>query len=109
MSDTMPIQLTFHAGTLLIQGIAEHGFSHSAILFDERVAQYRAPAHAYADIVMSLVRQRIPYTDHARDYMVLSEGMKNRKTPRPFQKEAIYDGSKYFFLALENALFLELK
>lgn len=89
MSEKTPIILSFKAGTLLIKNTEFYGFSHAAILYDERIAECRAPAHAYADIVMSLVRQRIPYIDQARDYMVLSEGMKEHKTPRPFQQEAM--------------------
>lgn len=59
------------------------------IRWDERTGCLRAPALAYPDIVMSLIRQRIQYQDQARDYLVLSGSILQPKTPRPYQREAI--------------------
>ena len=59
------------------------------IRWDERTGCLRAPALAYPDIVMSLIRQRIQYQDQARDYLVLSGSILKPKTPRPYQREAI--------------------
>lgn len=59
------------------------------IRWDERTGCLRAPALAYPDIVMSLIRQRIQYQDQARDYLVLSGSILKPKIPRPYQREAI--------------------
>ena len=84
------IRLTFDSGTLEIHHLTQDQAQWMPIVqFDQRTQRYRAPASAYADIVMTLVRNRIPYDDKARNYEVLPSGMKVRKTPRPFQQEAI--------------------
>ena len=59
------------------------------VKWDERTHCLRAPAHLYSEIVMTLIRYRVPYNDSARDYLVLEGGMKNPKQPRPFQQEAL--------------------
>jgi superfamily II DNA or RNA helicase len=58
-------------------------------VWDERTACLRAPAHAYAAIVLALHRQGIAYTDEARAYETLEHGLEVRRAPRPYQDEAL--------------------
>lgn len=94
------VHLEFKAGTLLIQlpqapsaqaPGAEQILSllPETVLKDPRSDCWRAPAYAYHDVVMALVRHKIPYEDHARRYEVLPEGLVRKRVPRPFQTEAL--------------------
>ena len=93
MSDSPIIELRFFSGTIEIHFLQSQSLNElnwpSTVQWDTRTSCLRAPAIAYSDIVMTLIRQRIPYRDHARDYLVLEGKMLNPKRPRPFQKEAI--------------------
>jgi superfamily II DNA or RNA helicase len=82
-------RLSFYAGTLELHEVEDQSWLPSIVQWDARTHCFRAPAFAYADVVMTLIRHRIPYRDDARDYMVFTEGMTAHKTPRPFQREAI--------------------
>ena len=57
--------------------------------WDERTACLRAPAHAYAAVVRALRREKLEYTDGARAYEELPHGLEVRRTPRPYQQEAL--------------------
>lgn len=83
------IKLTFHAGTIELHGVEDYSWLPSMIQWDPRTECYRAPALAYSDVVMTMIRHRIPYEDEARQYEIFHEGMLTHKTPRPFQQEAI--------------------
>ena len=98
MSDSPIIELRFFSGTIGIHLLEHQSLTHqglsdvtwpSLVQWDARTSCLRAPAIAYSEIVMMLIRQRIPYRDSARDYLILEGKMLNPKTPRPFQKEAI--------------------
>jgi superfamily II DNA or RNA helicase len=82
------ITLSFVAGTLEIRGaedalVGEHG------LYDARTRCHRAPALAYADVVRTLVRAGVPFEDEARRYLELEAGTRVKRTPRPYQTEAL--------------------
>ena len=93
MSDPSQVELRFFSGTIEIHinhAQPLHEFTWpTAVQWDPRTSCLRAPAIAYSAIVMALVRQRVAYQDHARDYLILEGKMTKRKTPRPFQQEAI--------------------
>lgn len=80
--------LRFQAGTLLLEGFppdeVPDGFVH-----DPRVGLPRGPAIAYADVVLDLHRAGLPYTDEARDYVVLDREHHTHKSPRDYQAEAV--------------------
>jgi superfamily II DNA or RNA helicase len=58
-------------------------------VWDPRSACHRAPALAYADIVLELRRRQIAYEDHARAYSTLEAKLALTRAPRPFQVEAL--------------------
>jgi superfamily II DNA or RNA helicase len=85
-----PITLRFVAGTLEVRGPAlDSDLPWPGCQWDPRTACLRAPASAYADIVRSMVRHKQVFDDQARQYVELAEGARVRRTPRPFQHEAL--------------------
>jgi len=84
------VAIRFRSGTLEINGIpAAFAGLPSACAWDERTACFRAPASAYADLVRSLRRLKIAYSDQARQYQTLTAGAVVRREPRPYQSEAL--------------------
>ncbi len=81
--------LTFEAGTLVIRDCADASVLPDTVQWDDRTACHRAPAHAYAKVVMALIRAKLPYTDEARAYEALDAGLAVRKAPRPYQAAAL--------------------
>ncbi|PIE19303.1 MAG: helicase [Proteobacteria bacterium] len=82
--------LRFQYGTLLIEGLERHSEAlPSACLWDPRAGCHRAPASAYADVVLSLRAKGVSYDDHARDYSALERGIRVDREPRPYQREAL--------------------
>ena len=93
MSEIPQVELRFFSGTIEIhiqsaQPLNDFSWPPT-VQWDPRTSCLRAPAIAYSEIVMALVRERISYQDHARDYLILDGKMIKSKTPRPFQQEAI--------------------
>jgi superfamily II DNA or RNA helicase len=82
------LTLAFAAGTLEVRG-ATSGLSLPGCQWDVRTACHRAPAIAYADLVRALVHEKIPFEDQAKRYPTLAEGACVRRTPRPYQAEAL--------------------
>jgi superfamily II DNA or RNA helicase len=85
------IAVRFDRGTLEIRGVApdQTELLTAECRWDRRTQCFRAPAVAYAPIVMGLVRRKLPYTDGARRYGELASGLLVHRKPRPFQAEAI--------------------
>lgn len=98
--------LRFEAGTLLFDVIAPTGGAAvtaaaapetgaaaagvpSPFRWDERVRRWRAPAHAYRQVVKELVRAGAPYEDRARAYQEFDFAPKLQIEPRPYQRQAI--------------------
>ena len=84
------VRLAFKSGTLEVHGL-EEGDPRvpSQCRWDARSACHRAAAQDYAAIVMSFVRAELPYEDEARAYEELEGGLRVRREPRPYQREAI--------------------
>lgn len=82
--------IRFEAGTLAFIG-AEKDDPRipSALQWDTRTACFRAPAIAYASLVLALRREGIAYEDDARRYEELPYGARVHRAPRPFQSEAL--------------------
>ena len=57
--------------------------------WDERTLCFRAPAVAYAKLVLALRRLGIVHLDEARRYPTLETGMVACREPRPYQREAL--------------------
>lgn len=83
------IHLEFQAGTLVIRGVDDPSILPPSVDWDPRTQCHRAPALAYSAVVMACVRNKLPYTDDARDYLTLDGGLKVHRTPRPFQQGAL--------------------
>jgi superfamily II DNA or RNA helicase len=90
MTESANLTICFVAGTLEVRGpLLQELPALPGCSWDERTACLRAPARAYAAVVLALRRLKISYTDQARQYGELAHGLEVRRTPRPFQEEAL--------------------
>jgi superfamily II DNA or RNA helicase len=85
----MTVELRFSEGTLELRGLPEGEAAPSECVWDPRSACHRAPALAYAEVVLELRRRKIAYDDRARAYVELEPKLALERTPRPFQREAL--------------------
>ena len=83
------LSLSFHSGTLIVNGAEEHAELLSGLIkFDSRVGQYRAQAYHYA-MIMRRVHGKIDYEDHSQAYAKLDElKWLTKFSPRIHQAEA---------------------
>jgi hypothetical protein len=81
--------LTFRGGTLELSGFSKSDELPKALAWDGRSGIFRAPAVAYAEVVLGLRKQQLAYEDQARAYPELTHGLVVRREPRPFQVEAL--------------------
>ena len=89
--------LRFDAGTLLLDGAGAEARVPAAFRWDARVMRWRAPAWGYREVVRSLVREKIPYEDHARAYHQFDFPTKLLVEPRPYQQQAIEEWKRANF------------
>src|SRR5690606_15950773 len=82
--------LVFVAGTLELRGLPEafEGLPDSC-RWDARSGCFRAPASAYAPLILALKRLGVSIDDQARKYVELDFGIRALREPRPFQAEAL--------------------
>ena len=82
--------VVFVAGTLELRDVAEHfqGLP-DACRWDVRSACFRAPASAYAPLILALKDLGVEVDDQARKYAELDFGFRAVREPRPFQTEAL--------------------
>ncbi len=93
----MDVELRFFAGTVELHtsaGVDDVlGLGLPALEFDARTQCWRAPALAYADVVIALTRLAkegaVVVTDKARRYEELQLTTTNAKEARPYQQEAL--------------------
>ena len=83
------VSLRFYGGTLELRGLSEESSQFPELKWDARTACHRAPALAYADLVRSLTRSKIAFTDEARQYPILPSGSFIHREPRLYQSEAL--------------------
>lgn len=84
------LKLVYSRGTLLLEGAPGGPVGdYPGMLWDERTRQWRAPAHAYRDLVLSLRDRGLAYEDTARRYEKLPLTLKDAITPRPHQADAL--------------------
>jgi superfamily II DNA or RNA helicase len=81
--------LTFRSGTLELSGAERDESVPAPLTWDARSGLFRAPALAYAEVVLGLRKQGLAYEDRARAYPELTQGLVVRREPRPFQIEAL--------------------
>jgi len=82
--------LVFVGGTLELRGLPEQfdGLPDGC-RWDARSGSFRAPASAYAPLVLALKKLAVPIEDQARKYVELDFGIRAMREPRPFQTEAL--------------------
>ena len=83
------IRVAFEYGTLRLTGVEDPELLPACCQWDARSRCYRAPAIDYAEIIMALVRAKLPYEDEARGYNAFDAAIHARREPRPYQAEAI--------------------
>lgn len=81
--------LSFKSGTLELSGADKQDSVPTPLRWDARSGVFRAPALAYAEVVLGLRKAQLAYEDRARAYPELATGMLVRREPRPFQVEAL--------------------
>ncbi len=91
--DRAPYVLSFQGGTVRLAGIDPE---ESLVLklprgltWDPRENVFRAPAVAYANIVLWLRSQGFSYVDEARAYDELDASPRVRREPFPYQRDAL--------------------
>ncbi len=83
-------RLRFVAGTIELTGVHDDEIELPVeCQWDVRSACHRAPALAYAPLVLALRNAGIDVEDDARQYVQLDYGLRLRREPRPFQAEAV--------------------
>jgi superfamily II DNA or RNA helicase len=88
------LALCFASGTLELRGPgADEPEAVASTLpecrWDSRTRCFRAPACAYAPIVLALRERELPFEDRARAYETVPLGLRVRREARPFQTEAV--------------------
>ena len=83
------LRLSFRSGTLELSGADKQQSLPKPLVWDARSGIFRAPALAYAEVVLGLRKQQLAYEDVARAYPELPQGLVVRREPRPFQVEAL--------------------
>ena len=79
------IELSYESGTLLAGG----GRPPKPFVWDSRTEQWRAPAGAYRETVLTLRESGTPYEDRAARFEKLSLESRVAMEPRPYQREAL--------------------
>ncbi|MBW2459800.1 MAG: DEAD/DEAH box helicase family protein, partial [Deltaproteobacteria bacterium] len=90
MSDSPKLRLTFEGGTICLYGLTEPtGPLPAQLVWDDRLAALRAPAVAYAEVVLWVRDRGLTVEDEARAYRKLPQSDITRQSPFPYQSEAI--------------------
>lgn len=88
--DEKRIKIFFSQGTLLLDGPEEFiAPVYRYVKFDKRVELYRAQASNYAQIILGLHNEQIPFLDQAKNYQPLNLEIKDGFPPLPHQREAL--------------------
>jgi len=87
------VVLRFADGTLDVQGLPREA-EPPGCEWDPRTLGFRAPARAYAELVLWLRKSGLAYDDQARAYSELESKLVLGRAPRPFQTEALAEFRK---------------
>jgi len=85
----LKLELRFVGGTLELAGLPADAPAPPGCRWDPRSGCHRAPARAYAALVLSLRKQGVTLEDRARAYEELAAQLALERSPRPFQTEAL--------------------
>lgn len=84
------IEIYFDKGTLVLKNMSEAALKHlGGVKWDQRTRIHRAPAYFYRNIVLTLRKHQIAYSDHARQFNPMDFSFKETITPRPYQEAAM--------------------
>lgn len=81
--------VAFSAGTIELRDVPDGVALPEGCRWDPRTRFFRAPARAYAEIVLALRGSDVAFEDRARAYPALEDRLSLRREPRPFQTEAL--------------------
>ena len=87
-ADSRGIVLRFLAGTLEVRGLNDDD-ELPGCSFDARSGSLRAPAAAYADVVLALRARGLDFLDEARAYGELADTPPTLTLPRDYQRDAL--------------------
>ncbi len=82
------LSLAFDRGTLVARNVPPPGLP-PPWAYDDRIDAWRAPAMAYRDLVVKLVRDKVSFEDQARRYETLRLQHLGTRVPHPYQKAAL--------------------
>ncbi len=97
MSDEKALHIVFDSGTLVFSYVQKEHIELLGllILFDDRIKTYRAPAMNYAQIILKLHRNKIPFVDAAKNYTNQQFQFETELTPRQHQSDALLAWKKF--------------
>ncbi len=81
------IELHYESGTLVATGASSS--LPEPFVWDGRTRQWRAPAGAYREVVLSLRESATPHADHAAAFEKVHLESRVAMEPRPYQREAL--------------------
>ena len=81
------IELLYESGTLVATGASSS--LPGPFVWDGRTRQWRAPAGAYREVVLSLRESATPHADHAAAFEKVHLESRVAMEPRPYQREAL--------------------
>jgi superfamily II DNA or RNA helicase len=82
------IRLLYESGTIVASGASGRELP-GAFVWDARTRQWRAPASAYREAILSLREAGTPHEDLASSFEKLSLESRVALAPRPYQREAL--------------------
>ena len=90
-AEPSPVRIAFAAGTIRLEGVGREPLMTlpAACRWDDRERVHRMPAIDYADLILKLRAQKIPYEDEARAYSELSRVPAVKHEPFEYQREAL--------------------
>ena len=83
------IELSYESGTLLTRGISVGDKPPEPFVWDKRTEQWRAPASAYRETILTLRESGTPFEDRAARFEKISLESRVAMEPRPYQREAL--------------------
>ena len=88
-TDGPAIELEFEGGTLVASRLPDDDRLGRLFVVDDRTGRYRAPAHRYREVVLTLRRRGDIYHDRARAFEPLQLAIEGSLAPYPHQTAAL--------------------
>lgn len=87
--DGPAIDLGFHEGTLVVEGLPTTDSPPAGLVYDDRIDAHRAEGHRYRRLLGRLLKDGWAVRDGARNYKRVSLKLTNAKEPYEHQTEAL--------------------